>query len=320
MRFVSIGSSPLMRFGILAGLRQCGHTAEHFPHHGWLSLEKDEGSHLLSKYIQQYKPDYLIFAGYGPAYFSVIPKLCKAHGVGFIYWAIEDPVGFERTLSLAKQADYVFTTTIECIPKYEGHGITASLLMFACNPQYHKAGQFCTEYDTDLALAASFYHWKTRKKGYETILEAAKESGQSLMVWGAGWQKEAGQKQLGDPNYFKGYFPNGRLPDLCASAKIILGIQCDGSSKTQTAMRPYEVLGCKGFHLTQWTKATKNIFKDGRHLVTARTKEEAADKIKYYLNHPDSRAKIAAKGQAFVYKHHTYAQRVRQIILPRIGI
>ena len=309
-----------MRLGLLSGFNQLYHTTDHFPHQNWVSLDADTGSTLMRQYFKKYKPDYLIFGGYAPKYFNIISALCKKHGVGFIYWAIEDPVGFNNTLFLAQKADYVFTTTAECIPRYKQHGIKASLLMFACNPDYHKAGVFCPEYAADLVLAASCYHWKARKQGYESILDAAKESGFDLKVWGAGWQKKSAQPILGNPSYYCGYFPNGRLPDLCASVKIVLGIQCDDTSKTQTSMRPYEVLGCRGFHLTQWTKATAHIFKDGRHLVTAQTKEEALKKIKYYIAHPSNRAKIAIQGQAFVYKHHTYERRVKDIIIPCLGL
>lgn len=320
MRFISIGTSPLMRLGLLPGFAQAGCQTGHFPHHNWMALGEEEGTALLEKSLLETKPDYLIFGGYAPKYFSRLPQLCKKHGAGFIYWAIEDPVGFDNTLFLAKKADFVFTTTQECIAKYKQHGITADLLLFACNPAYHKAGTFNADYDVDLALAASCYQWETRRQGYRIILGAAKESKRSLMVWGAGWDRKHGQAILGDPSLYHGYFSNSALPDLCSSAKIILGVQCDGSSLTQTSMRPYEVLGCRGFHLTQWTKATAHLFKEGRHLVTARTPEEALKKIKFYLARPSARERIAKQGQRFVYKFHTYEQRVRDIILPRLGL
>lgn len=316
MKFVSVGSSPLMRLGLLSGLKRMGHETDHFPHHNWMKLDENIGSELLARYIGQYKPDYLIFGGYAPKYFGEIPALCHKYGAGFIYWAIEDPVGFDNTLFMARQADYVFTTAQECIPKYKEKGIDARLLLFACNPDYHKAGRYCAEYDVDMALAASFYSWAPRMKGYEIILKAAKESGGSLKIWGAGWNSERGKKALGEPKLYCGYLANSRLPDLCASAKIILGVQCDDTSVTQTSMRPYEVLGCKGFHLTQWTKATVHIFEDNKHLVTARNREEAIEKTKYYIGHPSDRARIAQKGQEYVYKYHTYDQRVREILLP----
>lgn len=320
MKFISIGSAPLMRLGLLPGFELFSHKTGFFPLQHWHALDEDIGRKYLKQYFNEYKPDYLIFGGYAPKYFDVIKKLCKSHGTAYIYWAIEDPVGFNNTLHLAKKADYVFTTTIECINEYKKHGIKAHLLMFACNPNYHKIGKFNPDYDVDLALAASCYNWPTREQGYKIILNAAKQSGYNLKVWGSNWNNKSCQKILGNPDYYCGYFPNGQLPNLCTSAKIILGVQCDGSSMTQTSMRPYEVLGCRGFHLTQWTKATANIFKENKHLVTARTKEEALDKIKYYMIHPACRNKIARQGQEYVYNNHTYKHRVRDDIFPVLGI
>lgn len=320
MKFVSLGTSPLMRLGLLAGLEKLGFETSCFPSHSWMDLDEADGSTLLEQCFEEAKPDYFIFGGYAPKYFSIIPGLCRKHGSGFIYWAIEDPVGFGETLSLAQEADYVFTTTEECIPDYRRHGINARLLLFACSPNCHRTGQYHADYEADLALAASFYSCETRTRGYDIILDAAKESGGSLKVWGTGWLRKAGQDKLGNPEYYRGYLPDGHLPDLCASAKIILGIQGDDSSKTQTSMRPYEVLGCGGFHLTQWTKATVNLFEDGKHLITAGTKEEALDKIHFYLACPDERSRIALQGQQYVYAHHTYEHRVRDVLLPRLSI
>ena len=320
MKFVSLGTSPLMRLGLLHGLEKLGFETGSFPPHNWMDIEEAEGCALLTQCFEEARPDCFILDGYAPDYFSMIPGLCQQHGAALIYWAIEDPVGFNKTLPLAQKADFVFTTTQECIPRYRLYGINARLLLFACSPEFHHAGQFNAEYDIDLALAASFYFWEARMRGYDIILDAAKESGGSLKVWGAGWLRKPGQDRLGNPEYYRGYLPNEQLPDLCASAKIILGIQGNNSSLTQTSMRPFEVLGCRGFHLTQWTKATVNLFEDGKHLVTAFTREEALDKIRFYLAHPDERSKIALQGQQYVYAHHTYEHRIRDVILPRLSL
>ncbi|MFU7592307.1 CgeB family protein [Priestia sp. RMT2NF4] len=320
MKVTSIGNSPLMKHGLIPAFKNMGYETDYFPFRSWHTFDEDVGKDLLTKDFLNKKTDVLIFGGYAPKYFDILPELCKQHGVGFIYWAIEDPLGFNKTLPLAKKADYVFTTTKESIDEYAKEGIQAALLLFACNPNYHKSGEYKKAYDLDLALVASHYRWEARRKGYKTILEAAIDSQKSFKVWGAGWDTSLGKQTLTNPNLFHGYFPNGQLPNLCASAKIVLGIQCDDSSFTQTSMRPYETLGCGGFHLTQRTKATINIFEEGKHLVTADSKEEALEKILYYINHAQERERISRLGQQFVYKYHTYEQRVKEIILPKIGI
>lgn len=306
--------------GLLAGFRQLGMETGSFPHRSWLKLGPEEGLEAFAADLQDSRPDVLVFAGYSPDYFASATDLCRSAGTSFVYWATEDPVGFDRTLFLALRADYVFTTTVECIPRYAAHGVRANLLLFAANPEYHHAGNYRPQLDLDLALAASFYRWPARMQGYNVILDAARESGRVFRVWGAGWDSEQGLQRLGGAGSYRGYLPNRMLPDLCASARIILGVQCDDSSVTQTSMRPYEVLGCRGFHLTQWTPATARLFADGTHLVTARTKDEAAEKIAYYLSHESERKRIAAQGQELVYREHTYLGRIKDVVMPALGL
>lgn len=316
MKAVTVGCSPLMIHGILAGFRKLGFDGDHFPHRSWMNLEPETGKEKLAGDLYTTRPDILIFGGYAPRYFEILPDLCRKMNTAFVYWAIEDPPGFERTLFLAQKADLVLTTAVEYIPRYQREGIKARLMPFACNPDYHQAGSYKQEYDLDLALVASYYTWETRRRGYDIILDPARKSNHSLRVWGAGWEREKGKKRLVDPELYGGYFPNGSLPELCASTKIILGVQCADTSRTQTSMRPYEILGCRGFLLTQWTEATTKMFTDGRHLVTANSPEETREKINYYLQHPAARKEIACQGQKYVYRHHTYRQRIKHRILP----
>lgn len=64
-------------------------------------------------------------------------RLCKARGIPTVFWNKEDPVHFGTFLSLARHFDHVFTTDIDCIPRYMqalGHD-RVSLLPFAAQPR-----------------------------------------------------------------------------------------------------------------------------------------------------------------------------------------
>ena len=50
-------------------------------------------------------------------------------------------------------------------------------------------------------------------------------------------------------------------------------------------------------------------------LVYAKTKDDWFRKIKYYMENPKEREKIAEKAYKRVLKHHTYHSRARKIIL-----
>ncbi len=64
---------------------------------------------------------------------------CRAQGIPTAFWNKEDPVHFETFLNTAQKFDLVFTTDIDCIPRYKaglGHD-RVHLLPFACQPEIH---------------------------------------------------------------------------------------------------------------------------------------------------------------------------------------
>ena len=66
--------------------------------------------------------------------------------------------------------------------------------------------------------------------------------------------------------------------------------------------------------MTQWTPAVEEMFINHHHLVWSKSREETLDLVKYYLQHPELRQRIALQGQSEVYQKHSYQQRVREIM------
>jgi spore maturation protein CgeB len=316
-KICSLGTSPLMIYHLLPAFKQLGYDTCNFPHRDWMGMNYNEGLKVLESDLKDSKCNLFIFGGNYPNYFLEIPDLCKKYNCKFMYWCIEDPVCFDYNLKLALSSDFLFTTTIECIEKYKKHGKESELLLFACNPNYHKPGKFNSNYNYDCVLQASYYVWKNRLEGYDKILYPLFDFIDNISVWGFGWNNKLDKNQ----DKFKGYFPNNLLGDLCESSKIILGVQCDGSSETQISMRPFEVLACGGFHLTQYTKATENIFENGKHLYMSNSINETCEIAKYFLNskHENERNRIRMCGMDYVRSEHTYLSRVKNIILPFVN-
>ena len=89
------------------------------------------------------------------------------------------------------------------------------------------------------------------------------------------------------------------------------------TSQTQTSMRPFEALGCSGFHLSQYTPAMANIFGiENKYLALSNGAKETRELLDYYLEHDNERKAIALAGQKFVYTEHTYKRRVYDILIP----
>lgn len=123
-------------------------------------------------------------------------------------------------------------------------------------------------------------------------------------------------------NYYKTYenikiFPqaNGiRFLETVASSKIninILRLQ----NKNSTNMRTFEIPAVGGFMLHEYSEEAMEFFKPGIAAEYFKDFEECADKIKYYLDNPSKREKIAIKGYENTKKNgYDYHSRVKTII------
>lgn len=321
MRFLIAGHFS-MSWNLASGFIANGHEVCYFPKSSPVANSYDEAYTNLYNLVRDIPCDYVVWLGACHAHFKGAPDACKDFGKGLIYWATEDPIKYNENEIMFSSADLILSTAIENVEEYRQRGLKANLMQFACDPDYHYYGKYNPTYDCDLMFQCSYYNWEARQRGYDIILDAAielyLEEGLNLQVYGAFWDT-TGSERLKHMELYKGFMNNDHLVDVAASSKITLGVQCCDSSISQQSMRGYELLGCRAFHIAQYTPAVANTFKDGEHLVMARTKEEAKEKIKYYLKHPEERDIIAKQGQEYVYKNHTYKQRVAECILPYLS-
>ncbi len=316
MNILFTGEAPLIKYGLATGFRKLGHEIMILAGQNTL-LKKNtaEQKATLEKAVAEFSPDLAVTEGASPYInMAAISKVLKDREVFHVYWAIEDPPHFDwLSLPYARLCDFTFTTAAECIPKYRENGIKASLLLFACNPFFHRRVSPNLRYSHDIALVASNYDCRYDEARY--MVRSLVERNYDLKVWGLWWDDPSRPVNLLDhPEKYGGILPYELLPEVYSSAKIVLGIHCDDTSKTQTSMRTFEVLGCGAFYLTQYTPAHENLFKYGKHLVWSKSAAETVKLVDYYLKNEEERQKIARQGQKKVYREHTYLHRARHVL------
>lgn len=103
------------------------------------------------------------------------------------------------------------------------------------------------------------------------------------------------------------------LPRLFRNSKINVNIHHLQSS-TSLNLRVFDVPAAGGFLLTDYMPGLENLFEIGREVVVYRTPEELADKVRYFLRHPDERQEIARRARQRVLRDHTFANRWRQAL------
>ncbi|MDD2728275.1 glycosyltransferase [Malikia sp.] len=106
-------------------------------------------------------------------------RLCKARGIPTVFWNKEDPVHFGTFLPLARHFDHVFTTDIDCIPRYMkalGHD-RVSLLPFAAQPRLQNPLQDGVR-QAAFSFAGSWYQrYPQRQREFAELVRAVSAIG-----------------------------------------------------------------------------------------------------------------------------------------------
>lgn len=78
--------------------------------------------------------------------------------------------------------------------------------------------------------------------------------------------------------------------------------------------RTFKILCAGGLQVIDDVPTLTKYFKDGEEIIIARSKDEWFEQIAYYVEHPDKGQKIGEAGRKNVLLHHTYHNRIKQLL------
>lgn len=152
-----------------------------------------------------------------------------------------------------------------------------------------------------------YYAWpKVRTEGLDGLLRALFRRFSS--------QAHSSVQNLPD-ELLHGFLPDGALDLLFRKSGINLGFtrmigdNPDTEGCTQIKLRDFEIPLAGGFYLVEHVDEYAEMFESGVEVETWRTVGELAEKIRYYLDHPQKRFEIAAAGRKKAVARHTWESR-----------
>ncbi|WP_167880566.1 FkbM family methyltransferase [Nocardioides guangzhouensis] len=153
----------------------------------WLDLLP----HSWEEAIVEFEPDILFvesaWRGMTGAWHNTVPHLpqelrdilayCERKGIPRLFWNKEDPPHFETFVRTAAEFDHVYTTDIDCVPRYRavlGHD-RVHFMPFACQPRVHNPRE-SRRRRPGLAFAGGYYtRYRARMRDLEQLLEGASD-------------------------------------------------------------------------------------------------------------------------------------------------
>ncbi|MBT2759846.1 glycosyltransferase [Paenibacillus sp. ISL-20] len=313
LKILFTNDAPLIVYGIKSGFDRLGHYTKVMTGSNRLwDKPKEQQLILFKEAIEEFKPD-LVFSECFANFAEGVFEFTRDKGIFHAFWSIED-TPFDHWIGdyWSDFADYVFTTTAECLPNYWNKGKRAELMLFGCNPQYHK--HINTEITNDIVLVANNY--QRRSNQTKDFVLPLVEHEYAISIFGNDWwiDSEREVNLCKYPSVYKGYKAYEDLPLLYSSSKVVIGQNLDDNSITQTSMRPYEVLGIGGGLLVSpWTPAQEYLFHD--HAYLPKDTDEMIQMVNEALkmSHEYRRQK-ALRAQNYVYKYHNYDLRAQQVM------
>jgi hypothetical protein len=200
-----------------------------------------------------------------------------------VYITSDTHLGYNYRLNKAKEFDYVFCNQIRAVEEFAKDGIKAKWLPHAVEPQaYPNKPIAIKKYDIGFV-------------GYVTFEKRAQMLDKLFREF---------------PNFWYGQ----RLFEECAEIYRKSRIVFNTAAVDDINMRCFEATATGSFLLTEYVPTLSECFKDGVHLVTYKSMDEAIEKAHYYLEHEVEREKIAKAGMEHTLANHTYKHRFEKVL------
>lgn len=207
--------------------------------------------------------------------------------------------------TIGRLARTFFVTGFES--EWRAHGLNALFLPAAGDAGIHPVAP-----DAKFASEVAFVGTGYDRDRAALLMRVAKEK--SVRVWGPGWSEWRA------PLNWNGKTVEGSdFAAVCSSSKVVLGInptRAEGGIG-YTSDRTWMVMLAGGFYLTQRTPGVAAMLLDGEHCAFYDDADSCVAQCHAYLADSAKRDKIRAAGEKFVRAHHTYDQRVSNILEDR---
>ena len=185
------------------------------------------------------------------------------------------------------------------------------------NPMLHRPLELDQRDIAEFACDVSFIATHTRYK--EDILARlmSLRPQLNLRIWGNGWTERC--QSPGVARCVTGYAVTGdSFPKAIGAARINLaimsGIVPGASSGDLTTSRTYQIPASGGFMLHQRNDEVLELYRENEEIACFESAEELAEKIDYYLAHPDERAAIARAGHTRCVPAYSYDNRMVELL------
>jgi spore maturation protein CgeB len=241
-------------------------------------------------------------------------RWCKAHEIPTLFWSKEDPVHFDTFVPLAKQVDFIFTTDIDCIPRYKYHAghDRVFLLPFAAQPKLHNPIE-CYERKDAFNFAGSYYlKYPERQRDFAALIEAVKES-HDIDIYDR--HADEADPRFAFPDAYKpmilGKLPFAEIDRAYKGYRYGINLNTVKQSQTMFARRIFELLASNTVVISNFSRGARLMF--GEAVISSDEPSQLRKRLESISRDDATYRKFRLGGLRKVMREHTYAHRLAYI-------
>ncbi len=254
----------------------------------------------LLETVERVQPDlvFCVLMGY-EVWTETLDRIRRISPAPLVNWGTDDSWKYEQYARfIAPHVDCYATTYPEALEKARNEGLANfALTQWAANDAALALPLPASQCRYRVSFIGSAYGNRRDR------IEDLRRRGIEVDCFGYGW-----------PN---GPVLSADIPRIVRESVVCLNF---GDSGTQLrGLRPYrsrqikarvfEVPGAGGFLLTESAAHLSDYYRTGEEIETFDSRDELADKLRYYLDRPDARDRIARAGHERTRREHTYSRR-----------
>lgn len=219
---------------------------------------------------------------------------CRQHEVPTLFWNKEDPVHFETFLNTARLFDHVFTTDLECVPRYKsalGHN-RVYFLPFAAQPATNNPIEKYPRQDGFCFAGAYYARYPERTRDLGNLLGHL-STYKRVEIYDRNYGKDHPDYRF--PAEYQpfiiGTLPYDQIDKAYKGYRYAINLNSIKQSQTMFARRVYELLASNTLTVSNFSRGVRLMFGDLvactdsgeemlRHLQTLAGDETAERKLR----------------------------------------
>lgn len=239
---------------------------------------------------------------------------CRSKNLPVVFWNKEDPPHFNTFLPVARSADFIFTTDMDCIPRYKkaaGHD-RVYLLPFAAQTAAHNPAEKY-ERKRSFCFAGSYYiRYPERRRDFDMLISVLEEQGQ-VDIYDRNYGREHPHYMF--PEQYRdmilGTLPYEEMDKAYKGYDFGINMNTGKQSQSMFARRVFEMAASNTIVISNFSRGMRNFF--GDLVISGDDGREIKRRLLPLLDDPSLYRKMRLLALRHVLKQHTYKHRLEYI-------